>query len=76
MKPKDVYTDPRIVNSINSALERGYRVVDFRTPEDREIVLFQNGTLRRFRSGIDYPFPPLLIWDTRRFAHDILEGRF
>lgn len=76
MKPKDVYTDPRVINSINSALERGYRVVGFRTPVDFELVMFPDGTLRRFRTWRDAPFPPLLIWKMALSAHDILEGRF
>lgn len=77
--PKDVYTDSRIRNSINSALERGYWVVDFRIPKMGELVMLYCGTLRRL---VPHDFPekkvPMLIWEytSHTNAHDILEGKF
>ncbi len=80
LRPDSVYTDPRIVNSINSALRLGYRVIAFETPHIGDLVMHLDGRLERFTvanydsnhlKGIR-----LLIWGTPKYAHDILEGRF
>ena len=80
MLPKDVYTDPRILNSVNSALERGFRVVRFGSPYIDDLVMWPDGRLMNYTSTAYvknlHRNVHLLIWEKAPYAHEILEGKF